>query len=285
MYHSPCEFTSSVLDKENYLFSVHVDMDYPFLTGSLHQSHHQSHEKEMLTPIMEQSSYFEQSNQGSAVPDGNIDNFDAECINLVMQDSPVTSIFSSSSSLEDDLFSESSVYEVPVKRRRSITFKATPPPVYAIVDTSQVDECGGQVITKAPRWEGDLYTPQLQRGKGDWKEGYCSLCKPGIWLRIKQSSYWYHMNYHHGINAATGKSYDPPSDYRLERIACSENGGNGSVLLRVNGVCGVCGTEVAISSKYLEEEENTEEFEDIVDMQTLSLMAWYKHAQRCHKSK
>lgn len=285
--YSPCEYTSSVLDKENYIFSVNVDLDYPMLVSSLHPDKH--HQREVLTPIMEESSYKDSHMHDDTflVPSSNLFLLDDQCATMMSQES-VISLYSSTSTSVSDLNSESSVYEVPVKRRRSITFKAAKLPVYTFHEDSHA-KAEGKVTHKAPRWEGDLYTPRLQRGKGDSKEGYCSLCTPGIWLRIKQSSYWYHMNYHHGINASTGSSYDPPTDFQVERIPCSgEEGEGSSVLLRVNGVCGVCGTEVAISSKYLGEEEmGVEEarLDELIDLQSLNLMSWYKHAQRCHKTK
>jgi hypothetical protein len=41
------------------------------------------------------------------------------------------------------------------------------------------------------RFQGDLYTPVWIRGKGCSREGLCSLCTPPLWLRMKQSAYWF----------------------------------------------------------------------------------------------
>lgn len=43
-----------------------------------------------------------------------------------------------------------------------------------------------------------LYKPSVVRGVGSLREGYCSTCDQ--WFRMKTSSYWYHMNYKHGIS-------------------------------------------------------------------------------------
>jgi hypothetical protein len=43
------------------------------------------------------------------------------------------------------------------------------------------------------KFENDLYTPHWVRYQGSKKEGYCDLCKPGRWLQLKTSAYWYLM--------------------------------------------------------------------------------------------
>jgi hypothetical protein len=149
-----------------------------------------------------------------------------------------------------------------------------------------------KIIARKPRFDGDLYTPRFQRGMGEAKEGFCGLCTPGIWLRIKQSSYWYHMNYHHGISAATGRPYEAPTDFHVERIARTDSSTNeedaaddAAAVLRISGICGVCGESVTISNKYLEGEQRSHQgcLDDLIDLSAINLMAWYKHAQRCHR--
>jgi hypothetical protein len=41
------------------------------------------------------------------------------------------------------------------------------------------------------KFENDMYTPHWVRYQGSKKEGYCDLCKPGRWLQLKTSAYWY----------------------------------------------------------------------------------------------
>lgn len=51
------------------------------------------------------------------------------------------------------------------------------------------------------------YRPKHVRGSGVLREGYCSRCNK--WYKLKTSSYWYHMNYKHGINSSGVKYPDP----------------------------------------------------------------------------
>ncbi len=137
-----------------------------------------------------------------------------------------------------------------------------------------------RIVEKQPRFEGDIYTPKYQRGVGETKEGFCSLCNPGVWLRIKQSSYWYHMNYHHGISAATGRPYEQPEHIELEAIESGEN-----VLVRISGLCGCCEKFICIASVYLtdEQKESTAQLDELINVNNLNFQPWYRHCQRCHK--
>ncbi len=51
------------------------------------------------------------------------------------------------------------------------------------------------------------YSPKKIRGSGSKREGYCECCDK--WYNMKNSSYWYHMNYKHGINSK-GEKYPTP---------------------------------------------------------------------------
>lgn len=53
----------------------------------------------------------------------------------------------------------------------------------------------------------DIYKPKMSRGYGENKEGRCDLCNK--WYKLKNSSYWYHMNYIHGISSSGVKYPDP----------------------------------------------------------------------------
>ena len=90
------------------------------------------------------------------------------------------------------------------------------------------------------RFEGDLYTPQYVRGHGNKREGWCGICKPGRWLVLKNSAFWYDKSFTHGISAATGLPFEGPRETR--RMS-----GNPDVW---EGLCGSCGDWIAlISSK------------------------------------
>ena len=64
------------------------------------------------------------------------------------------------------------------------------------------------------RFEGDLYTPRWVRGHGNKREGWCGICKPGRWLVLKNSAFWYDKSFTHGISAATGSPFHEPRDMR-----------------------------------------------------------------------
>ena len=88
------------------------------------------------------------------------------------------------------------------------------------------------------RFEGDLYTPKFVRGHGNKREGYCGLCKPGRWLVLKNSAFWYDKSFTHGISAATGQPFDAPKETR--RMS-----GNPDVW---EGLCGTCDEWIALIS-------------------------------------
>lgn len=51
------------------------------------------------------------------------------------------------------------------------------------------------------------YAPKFTRGIGVNREGFCEACDK--WFKLKTSSYWYHMNYKHGINTRGISCPDP----------------------------------------------------------------------------
>ena len=89
------------------------------------------------------------------------------------------------------------------------------------------------------RFEGDLYGPRFVRGRGNKREGWCGICKPGRWLVLKNSGYWYDKRFSHGVGA-TGTAFDGPSETRRME-------GQPGVW---EGLCNSCGKWIAlISSK------------------------------------
>ena len=88
------------------------------------------------------------------------------------------------------------------------------------------------------RFDGDLYTPKYVRGHGNKREGYCGLCKPGRWLVLKNSAFWYDKSFSHGISAATGQPFDAPKKTRRMH-------GNPGVW---EGLCGTCNEWIALIS-------------------------------------
>ena len=88
------------------------------------------------------------------------------------------------------------------------------------------------------RFTGDLYTPKWVRGHGNKREGWCGLCKPGRWLVLKNSAFWYDKSFTHGVSAATGSAFQGPQDTRRTE-------GNLDVW---EGLCGSCGDWIPLVS-------------------------------------
>lgn len=88
------------------------------------------------------------------------------------------------------------------------------------------------------RFDGDMYTPRWVRGHGNKREGWCGICKPGRWLVLKNSAFWYDKSFTHGISAATGSPFQEPLETR-------RMDGNPDVW---EGMCGSCNDWVALVS-------------------------------------
>ncbi|KAF1958439.1 hypothetical protein CC80DRAFT_409106 [Byssothecium circinans] len=104
------------------------------------------------------------------------------------------------------------------------------------------------------RFAGDMYTPRWVRGHGNKREGWCGLCKPGRWLVLKNSAFWYDKSFTHGVSAATGAAFQGPQDTRRTE-------GNLDVW---EGLCGSCGDWIALVSS---KKKGT---------------TWFRHAYKCH---
>lgn len=64
------------------------------------------------------------------------------------------------------------------------------------------------------RFDKDLYTPKWVRGYGNKREGWCGICKPGRWLVLKNSAFWYDKSFTHGVSATTGLAFSAPKQIR-----------------------------------------------------------------------
>ncbi|KAI8369963.1 hypothetical protein BD560DRAFT_397201 [Blakeslea trispora] len=103
------------------------------------------------------------------------------------------------------------------------------------------------------RFAGDKYTPQWVRYNGQSKEGLCDTCKPGKWLQLKNSAYWYHKQFFHGISSVSGKEFVQPLETRWVDQDL------------VEGLCHQCHTWVAVSN-----------------VKRKNSVLWYRHAHKCH---
>lgn len=122
-----------------------------------------------------------------------------------------------------------------------------PPDLYASLHEEQVPPPPEDMNPSDPdlvpheqelRFEGDLYTPRWVRGHGNKREGWCGICKPGRWLVLKNSAFWYDKSFTHGISAATGSPFQEPQETR-------RMDGNPDVW---EGLCGSCNEWVALVS-------------------------------------
>ncbi|KAI8338486.1 hypothetical protein BC941DRAFT_423036 [Chlamydoabsidia padenii] len=103
------------------------------------------------------------------------------------------------------------------------------------------------------RYLGDLYTPQWVRYNGQSKEGLCDTCKPGKWLQLKNSAFWYHKQFFHGISSVSGKEFLQPMDTRWVDQDI------------VEGLCHQCHQWVSVSN-----------------VKRKNSVLWYRHAHKCH---
>ncbi len=122
-----------------------------------------------------------------------------------------------------------------------------PPDLYASLHEEQIPPPPEDMNPSDPdlipheqelRFEGDLYTPRWVRGHGNKREGWCGICKPGRWLVLKNSAFWYDKSFTHGISAATGNPFQGPRETR-------RMDGNPDVW---EGLCGSCNEWIALVS-------------------------------------
>ena len=122
-----------------------------------------------------------------------------------------------------------------------------PPDLYASLNEEQVPPPPEDMNPSDPdlvpheqelRFDGDLYTPRWVRGHGNKREGWCGICKPGRWLVLKNSAFWYDKSFTHGISAATGNPFQEPQETR-------RMDGNPDVW---EGLCGSCNEWIALVS-------------------------------------
>ena len=108
-------------------------------------------------------------------------------------------------------------------------------PPFEDMDTKDLDRVP---FMQELRCDNDLYTPSYVRGHGNQREGWCGICKPGRWLKLKDSQFWYDKSFMHGISAATCQPFEKPVQFRRldEETQLWE------------GLCGTCNEWVTIIS-------------------------------------
>jgi hypothetical protein len=122
-----------------------------------------------------------------------------------------------------------------------------PPDLYASLTDPPLDPPESDMHPEDPdmtpheqelRFPGDLYTPRWVRGHGNKREGWCGLCKPGRWLVLKNSAFWYDKSFTHGVSWATGTAFQKPEFVRQAE-------GNVDAW---EGICMSCGDWVSLMS-------------------------------------
>lgn len=107
---------------------------------------------------------------------------------------------------------------------------------------------------QTPRFDGDLYTPVYVRGERATREGWCGYC--ASWHTLKDSAYWYHMHFNHGISCATGQRLPAPKELRTTL-------GTGRGVDDCDALCGGCGRwQLLVAGER-------------------GRTAWFRHAYKC----
>ncbi|KAJ7475231.1 hypothetical protein B0H11DRAFT_1866128 [Mycena galericulata] len=130
-------------------------------------------------------------------------------------------------------------------------------------------------VYNAPRDPFDLYTPRFVKGRGAEKVGLCPICIEAperggegkkVWLSMKFSAFNYHMQYHHGISASTGRPLSPPIDFRVVARPSPKKKERAEVQ---QGKCHKCMRWIAV--------------ETVMDVDVkVKELYWWKHAVACH---
>ncbi|KAJ2745799.1 hypothetical protein GGI20_001854 [Coemansia sp. BCRC 34301] len=103
------------------------------------------------------------------------------------------------------------------------------------------------------RFSEDMYTPMWVRNNGQQKEGFCDTCVPGKWLQLKNSAFWYHKQFFHGISSVSGRPFVRPLQVRRFDADI------------VEGLCHQCRQWVPIANP-----------------KRRNSVLWFRHAHKCH---
>ncbi|KAJ1897336.1 hypothetical protein LPJ81_004560 [Coemansia sp. IMI 209127] len=103
------------------------------------------------------------------------------------------------------------------------------------------------------RFNDDMYTPMWVRGNGQQKEGFCDTCAAGKWLQLKNSAFWYHKQFFHGISSVSGRPFVRPLQVRHYDADIIE------------GLCHQC-----------------HQWVHIANAKRRNSVLWFRHAHKCH---
>ncbi len=125
-----------------------------------------------------------------------------------------------------------------------------PPDLFAPLNITPLTPPTSENIRhQSPRSPTDLYTPACIRNNGIEREGWCGICRPGRWLVLKNSAFWYDKSFKHGISAASGTRFQGPVEVkRTTGKVDGERDGNGAEQGDGwEGLCGTCGVWITLS--------------------------------------
>ncbi|GAA6059087.1 hypothetical protein JCM10212_002058 [Sporobolomyces blumeae] len=121
----------------------------------------------------------------------------------------------------------------------------------------------------------NLYYPRFVKGNADEKCGMCPICAEPPerggegeqkWLKLKNSSYVYHMSYAHGLSNVTGLPFSPP--VRLRTVDLPQTSKDTRAQM-TEGLCHKCDAWIPLLS--------VKNIDAIVPE-----LIWWKHAKKCH---
>ncbi|GAA5859647.1 hypothetical protein JCM1840_006389 [Sporobolomyces johnsonii] len=121
----------------------------------------------------------------------------------------------------------------------------------------------------------NLYYPRFVKGNADDKCGMCPICAEPPerggegeqkWLKLKNSSYVYHMSYAHGLSNLTGLPFSPPTSMRIVDLPNSTKDTRSQM---TQGLCHKCNDWIPLLS--------VKNIDAIVPE-----LIWWKHAKKCH---
>ncbi|KAL8286787.1 hypothetical protein RQP46_004315 [Phenoliferia psychrophenolica] len=121
----------------------------------------------------------------------------------------------------------------------------------------------------------NLYAPRFTRGTADEKAGMCPVCVEPVerggegterWLKLKNSSYVYHMSYAHGLSNLTGLPFSPPLKTRTQHLKPLTKDARDHM---TEGLCHRCNNWIPLLS--------VKNVEAVVPE-----LIWWKHAKPCH---
>ncbi|KAM0683586.1 hypothetical protein MDAP_001156 [Mitosporidium daphniae] len=144
------------------------------------------------------------------------------------------------------------------------------------LNQEQILESTSSIYKKTPRFSGDLYKPSFVRGSGSEREGRCELCSPPVWLNLKRSTYWYHMNFTHGISSKTGRPYPDPLYVKASPLHCGAEPEKKQVL---EAFCRNCRGWISITIPLVK----ICQFSDVpvFSYDRSNFSDWFKHLQKC----